>query len=44
MNEERWRRVWEVFQTAREMPAAEADEGTLLRAAHGLVETAEMQA
>jgi len=27
----------------REMPAAEADEGTLLRAAHGLVETAEMR-
>jgi serine/threonine protein kinase len=23
MNEERWRRVWEIFQTAREMPAAE---------------------
>src|SRR6516162_9789225 len=30
-------------RVVREMPAAEADEGTLLRAAHGLVETAEMR-
>jgi ribose transport system ATP-binding protein len=30
-------------RVVREMPAAEADEGTLLRAAHGLVETPEMR-